>query len=166
MTRKVTLILTILLLATGTNALACGTSRGSRAARAGRDPILSSYERARRALIDGSVTKAQKAANEIATAAHEAEEHAIAERSSDLSNTRDLTAARQAFAALSDEVIQYYETEGGDRLAVAYCDIEKKSWLQPAGRIANPYVERDRRRCGEFVEDDAEPTDRSAAHHH
>ena len=166
MTRKVALILTLLLVATGGTALACGTSRGSRAAKAGRDPILSSYERARRALIDGSVTRVQKAANEIATAAHDAEEHAIAERSSDLVNARDLTAARQAFAKLSDEVIQYYETNGGDRLAVAYCDIEKKSWLQPAGRIGNPYVERDRRRCGEFVEGDAEPTDRSAAHHH
>lgn len=165
MIRKVALILTLLLVATGTNALACGTSRSSRAANAGRDPILSSYERARRALIDGSVTRVQKAANEIATAAHEAEEHAIAERSSDLANARDLTAARQAFAALSDEVIEYYETTGGDRLAVAYCDVEKKSWLQPAGRIGNPYVEPDRRRCGEFVEGDAEPTDRSAPHH-
>ena len=166
MTRKVALILTLLLVATGTNALACGTSRGSRAATAGRDPILSSYERARRALIDGSVTNVQKAANEIATAAREAEEHAIAERSRYLANARDLAAARQAFAALSDEVIEYYDTNGGDRLAVAYCDIEKKSWLQPAGRIGNPYVDRDRRRCGEFVDSDTEPTDRSAAHHH
>ena len=166
MTRKVALILTLLLLATGTNALACGTSRGSRAAKVGRDPILSSYERARRALIDGSVTKVQKAANGIATAAHEAGEHAIAERSSDLANARDLTAARQAFAALSDEVIPYYETNGGDRLAVAYCDMEKKSWLQPAGRIGNPYVDRDRRRCGEFVEGESAPADRSATHHH
>jgi hypothetical protein len=166
MTRKVALILTLLLVATGTNALACGTSRSSRASKAGRDPILSSYERARRALIDGSVTKAQKAANEIATAAHDAEEHAIGERSADFANARDLAAARDAFAVLSDEVIQYYESEGGDRLAVAYCDIEKKSWLQPAGRIGNPYVDRDRRRCGEFVDGDAEPTDRSTAHHH
>lgn len=166
MTRKVALILTLLLVATGTNALACGTSRSSRASKAGRDPILSSYERARRALIDGSVTKAQTAANEIATAAHDAEEHAIAERSADLANTRDLAAARQAFAALSDEVIEYYETTGDDRLAIAYCDIEKKSWLQAAGRIGNPYVDRDRRRCGEFVDTNAEPTDRSAAHRH
>jgi hypothetical protein len=166
MTRKFALIVTLLLVATGTNALACGTSRSSRAALAGRDPILSSYERARRALLDGSVTKVQKAAIEIAAAAHEAEEHAIAERSADLGDARDLATARQAFAALSNEVIPYYETEGGDRLAVAYCDIEKKSWLQPAGRIGNPYVDRDRRRCGEFVEGDAEPADRSAAHHH
>lgn len=165
MTRKVALILTLLLVATGTNALACGTSR-SRAAKAGRDPILSSYERARRALIDGSVIKVQNAANEIATAAHDAEEHAIAERSADLANARDIAAARGAFAALSDEVIEYYETNSGDRLAVAYCDIEKKSWLQPAGRIGNPYVDRDRRRCGEFVDGNAGPTDRSTAHHH
>ena len=165
MTRKVALILTLLLVATGTNALACGTSR-SRAATAGRDPILSSYERARRALIDGSVTKVQKAANEIATAAHDAEEHAIAERSADLANASDIAAARRVFAALSAEVIQFYETNGGDRLAIAYCDIEKKSWLQPAGRIGNPYVDRDRRRCGEFVEGDAEQNDRSAAHRH
>ncbi|MHB0972417.1 MAG: hypothetical protein ACYC60_21935 [Thermoanaerobaculia bacterium] len=165
MTRKVALVLTLLLVATGTNALACGTSRSSRAVTAGRDPILSSYERARRALIDGSVAKVQKAANEIAAAAHEAEEHAIAERSADLRDARDLAAARQAFAALSDVVIQYYETSGGDRLGIAYCDIEKKLWLQPTGRIGNPYVDRDRRRCGEFVDSDTELTDRSAARH-
>lgn len=164
MTRKVALILTLLLVATGTNALACGTSRSSRASTAGRDPILSSYERARRALIGGSVTKVQKAANEIATVAHQTAEHAIAERSADLANARDLAAARQAFAALSDEVIDYYETNGDDRVAVAYCEIEKKLWLQPAGRIGNPYLDRDRRRCGEFANRDAEPSDRSAAH--
>ncbi len=166
MTRKVAVILILLIIANGGTALACGTSRGSRAATAGRDPILSNYERARRGMIDGSVTKVQKAANEIATAAHEAEAHAIAERSSDLAKARDLAAARQAFAALSDEVIEYYETNGGDRLAVVYCDIEKKSWLQPGGRIGNPYVDRNRRRCGEFVEGESESTDRSAAHHH
>ena len=166
MTREVALILSLVLAAAGSNALACGTSTDSRAAKAGRDPILASYERARRALIDGSVTRVQKAANEIATAAHEAEEHAIAERSSELRDARDLAAARQAFAALSGVVIQYYETEGGDRLAVAYCDIEKKSWLQPAGGIGNPYVDRDRRRCGEFVDGSGVATSRSAAHLH
>lgn len=166
MTRKFALIFSLLLIAAGGTALGCGTGRRSTDARAGRDPILSSYESARRALIDGSVPKMQKAANDIATAAHEAEEHAIAERSSELATARDLTAARLAFAALSDEVIDYYRTTGDDRLAVAYCDVEKKSWLQPAGRIGNPYVEGDRRRCGEFVEGVAEPTDRSTTHHH
>lgn len=166
MTRTVALIFILLAIANGGTALACGTRRSSRTATAGRDPILSSYETARRALIDGSVTRVQKAANQIATAAHEAEEHAIAERSSDLFTARDLTAARQAFAALSDEVIEYYETTGVDRVAIAYCDVEKKSWLQPAGRIGNPYVDLDRRRCGEFVAGGEEPTDRSALHHH
>jgi hypothetical protein len=38
----------------------------------------------------------------------------------------------------------------GDRPAVAYCSMEKKSWLQPRGEITNPYVAAPMRACGEF----------------
>ena len=38
---------------------------------------------------------------------------------------------------------------GGDKPVVAYCSMEKKSWLQPKGAITNPYVDAAMRACGE-----------------
>ena len=43
---------------------------------------------------------------------------------------------------------------------------EKNSLLQPKGRISNPYVDDDMRRCGEFVDDATPSNDRSATPHH
>lgn len=167
MTRKLALILTLLLLATGGTAFGCGTSRASKSATTTAvDPILMKYEQARLALIAASVPDAQTAAKEIRTAADRAGQNAVAERSAELQDARDLATAREAFAALSDEVIKYHETRSGDQLATAYCAMEKKSWLQPIGRISNPYVDDDMRRCGEFVDDEAAPANRSSTHHH
>ena len=167
MMRKVVLFLILVLVATATTALACGTNRRSRAApRSSSDPILLTYEKARLALITGSVADAERAASEIACAANSASEHAIFARAEEMNNAKDLVAARQGFAALSDEVIKYYEKSGSDQLAIAYCAMEKKSWLQPDGKITNPYVSDEMRRCGEFVDDGTAPTHHSGTHHH
>jgi len=48
------------------------------------------------------------------------------------------------------------------RPSVAYCSMEKKSWLQPAGTpISNPYLDGGMRTCGQFVKDGA-----TQQHHH
>jgi hypothetical protein len=166
MIRKVVLLLVLVLVATATTALACGTTRRARAAMTSpSDPILLTYEKARLALITGSVADAEKAASEIASAASSAGENAIFARAEEMRNATDLVAARQGFAALSDEVIKYYEKSGGDQLAIAYCAMEKKSWLQPGGKITNPYVGDEMRHCGEFADDETAPTHHSGTHH-
>ncbi len=167
MTRKLVWIsLTTLLLALGTSALACGTTSRTRHVmhEAEADPVLQAYEDARLALIENSVAGVRAAARAIVMAAHEADLHTIAVRAAVLEEANDLAAARQAFSALSDEVIQYHATRGDDGLVAAYCAMEQKSWLQPVGTITNPYVGKDMRNCGMFAADESSSTHH--AHHH
>ena len=113
------------------------------------NPLFVSYESARQALLKESVPDVQKAAKQIGAAAHGAGQHGIAAKAADLEKAADLKNARVAFAALSDEVITYRATVGGEKPVVAYCSMEKKSWLQPKGAITNPYVDAGMRACGE-----------------
>ncbi|MFA6958717.1 MAG: hypothetical protein WC538_22845 [Thermoanaerobaculia bacterium] len=115
----------------------------------GSDRIFTSYEEGRQALIKGSIPDIQKTAKQIAVAA--AGQPLIKEKAATLGGAVDLKAARQAFAALSDEVIKYRKTRGGAKPVVAYCSMEKKSWLQPEGKIGNPYVGESMRSCGEIT---------------
>ena len=39
----------------------------------------------------------------------------------------------------------------GKSTVVAWCSMSKKSWLQPAGEIGNPYYGKEMPRCGEVV---------------
>ncbi len=117
----------------------------------GPDRIFTSYEQGRQALIKGSISDIQKSAKQISVAADDAGQPSIAEKAATLGKAGDLKAARQAFASLSDEVIKYRETRRSDRPVVAYCSMEKKSWLQPAGTIGNPYVGESMRSCGEIT---------------
>lgn len=117
------------------------------------DPIFKNYEDARQAMIKASIPDIQKSAKQIVVAAHNAGEHAIAEKAAALEETGDLAAARKAFSDLSDAVIKYRDTRCCAKPAVAYCSMEKKSWLQPAGEIGNPYVGASMRKCGEITKE-------------
>ena len=119
-----------------------------------KDHIFVSYEEARQALIKQSLPDLQTAAKHIGVAAHSADQNKIAELAANLEKAADIKAARTAFAALSDEVIKYRKDRCcGDKPAVVYCSMEKKSWLQPGGEIGNPYVDAAMRKCGEVKED-------------
>lgn len=171
MTRTLAFTLGLLYLATAGTALGCVTSRRSRsappAATTTQNALLLNYENARLALIDGSPRDVQIAAKGITNAADRAGQRAIGNRSAKLEDAQDLAAARQAFAVLSDEIIEYHRAHPTGELAVASCSMEKKSWLQPKGRISNPYVDDDMRRCGEFVDSATTPsTGGSATHQH
>lgn len=133
---------------------------------AGTDHIFMSYEEARQALIKGSIADVQKAAKHIAVSAHSADQHKISEKAAALEKAKDLKAARLAFATLSDEVIKYRETRCCERPAVTYCSMEKKSWLQPAGEIGNPYVEASMRKCGEIKSPAKQTSSQGRGHVH
>jgi len=120
---------------------------------AGTNPIFANYEGARQALLKASVTDVRKAAKQVTAAAHGANQHAIAEKAVALEKSSDLASARKAFAALSDDIIKYRSTVSGDKPVVAYCSMEKKSWLQPRGTIGNPYVAASMSTCGEIRQD-------------
>ena len=113
--------------------------------------IFASYEAARLSLIKASLPEVQASARQLAAVARAEKQPAIAAKADALAAAKDIAAARNAFAALSDEVIKFRAAAAGaDRPAVAYCSMEKKSWLQPKGEITNPYVGASMRACGEF----------------
>lgn len=148
--------------------LACGTTRRPRTERttqiAQPDAVFLNYENARLALLEGSLRDVQAAAKGLANAAERARRNEIRERALALQETTDLAAARTVFAALSEELIEFQQFTTTD-WAVAYCPIEEKRWIQPTGRIENPYGGASMRRCGEFVDAGA-PRDRSTGHQH
>lgn len=114
------------------------------------DPVFVSYEAARQALIKGSVPDVKKAARHVSVSARSAAQHNLVALAATMEKAADLKAARAAFAAVSEEVIRYRESRRSNRPVVAYCSMEKKSWLQPEGEIGNPYVDASMRRCGEI----------------
>lgn len=116
---------------------------------AGTTSIYARYEAARQALLRASVAEVARAGTELAVAARAEKQDAIAAGADALAVTKDLAAARIAFAQLSDAVIKFRWSGCCERPVVVYCSMEKKSWLQPKGEIGNPYVAESMRRCGE-----------------
>jgi|UPI000472E3B0 Protein of unknown function (DUF3347). len=112
--------------------------------------IYTSYETTRQALIKTSVADVQAGAKQVAVAARVEKQVAIAAKADALAEVADLAAARNAFAALSDEMIKFRASDKGDRPIVVYCPMEKKSWLQPKGEVGNPYLSAGMRKCGEI----------------
>ena len=78
---------------------------------------------------------------------------ALAKAAKTVEGAKDIGAAREAFAALSDAVIAAARAEGFKDLAgvkVAFCPMVKKSWLQKDEQIRNPYFGAAMSSCGEF----------------
>ena len=101
--------------------------------------LFTKYEAVRQSLLEDDLAGAQKNAAGLHTDAQKAKKPTIAELAQAVQKSRDLTGARRAFAALSDEMIKVRNTTTGARPAVYYCPMVKKSWLQPKGQIGNPY---------------------------
>ena len=74
-----------------------------------------------------------------------------------LAKAADLSSARDAFYAFSKPLVRYRAAlvasgHDEDELpVVAYCAMAKRSWLQPAGKIGNPYHGQSMAECGEVV---------------
>ena len=105
--------------------------------------MLAQYDDIRLALADDSLDGAKSAARALESAAT----GEVAALARDIANASDATSARAAFETLSTTLAQ----SRSESIAVAYCSMAKKSWLQSkAEPIANPYLGRSMRPCGEF----------------
>jgi len=117
--------------------------------------IYSSYENVRQALLKNAIPDVQKSATALASVARSEKQEAVAVQAETLAEATDVASARKVFAALSDEVIKFRAAGCCERPAVAYCSMEKKSWLQPTGMpIGNPYLDGSMRTCGQIVKDE------------
>ena len=78
---------------------------------------------------------------------------AIVKAAMAVERARDLKAAREAFAPLSEAVIAGAKAEGWNDLGdvkLAFCPMVKASWLQKGDKIRNPYYGSTMLECGEF----------------
>lgn len=101
--------------------------------------VFAKYEATRQAFLAGKLKSVQTHAAALAADARKAKQAGIAKRADAVAQSADLDKARVAFAALSDEVIRYRATVKGNKPAIYSCPMINKSWLQPKGKIGNPY---------------------------
>lgn len=99
--------------------------------------LFSKYEAVRQGLLKEKLADVQSGAK--ALAAESKDNAAVAKAATAVANAKDLKAAREAFGALSDEMIKVRNAAGGDRPSIGFCPMVNKSWLQAKGEIGNPY---------------------------
>jgi hypothetical protein len=114
-------------------------------------PLFPRYESVRQALLTESLDGVKARASSLANDARASKQPEIASRADALAKSKDIEAARHAFATLSDAMIAY-RAAGDERPGpqVVYCSMAKHSWLQPKGDVSNPYYgDAAMRGCGE-----------------
>jgi Cu(I)/Ag(I) efflux system membrane fusion protein len=74
-----------------------------------------------------------------------------------LAQAHDLRAVREAFGGLSEAIIAFVGDTLNDDLAVAYCPMAHKSWLQRGQTIRNPYFGKAMADCGRIVRPNPAP---------
>jgi Cu(I)/Ag(I) efflux system membrane protein CusA/SilA len=110
-------------------------------------PIYRQYESVRQALLADDLTRVHSRAASLAGVSR----GEVAQKAKAVAAAASLESVRDAFAGLSEAMIAYRATsEERPKPDIVYCSMEKKSWLQPKGTIANPYVARAMRGCGEI----------------
>lgn len=97
--------------------------------------FLVPYEQVLKALVDDNLDAAKQAAHTLPNGA-----------GADLENAKDLKAARDAFATLSQTAEKL--AAGVPGYHVFYCPMAKKDWVQQTTAIANPYEGKDMLTCG------------------
>ena len=99
------------------------------------EKFLIPYEQVLKALVQDDLPAAKQAA------------HALPEGAgNDLENAKDIKAARDAFATLSQTAEKM--AAGVPGYHVFYCPMAKKDWVQQSTTVANPYEGKEMLTCG------------------
>lgn len=99
------------------------------------EKFLIPYEQVLKALVQDDLPAAKQAA------------HALPEGAgNDLENAKDIKAARDAFATLSQTAEKM--AAGAPGYHVFYCPMAKKDWVQQSTTVANPYEGKEMLTCG------------------
>jgi hypothetical protein len=101
--------------------------------------VFTKYESTRQAFLAGSLKDVQTNAAALATDARAAKQEGVAKLADAVAKSPDLDKARVAFAALSDELIKRRADAKNAKPSVYHCPMVNKSWLQPKGKVGNPY---------------------------
>ena len=76
----------------------------------------------------------------------------LTEAATQLAEASDIQSTRDAFYELSKPLVRLRGSLTGERPVVAYCAMSRRSWLQPAGELGNPYHGQSMPTCGEVVD--------------
>ena len=99
------------------------------------EKFLIPYEQVLKALVQQDLPAAKEAAHTLPNGA-----------GSDLENAKDIKAARDAFATISQTAEKM--AAGVPGYHVFYCPMAKKDWVQQTTAVANPYEGKDMLTCG------------------
>jgi Cu(I)/Ag(I) efflux system membrane fusion protein len=74
----------------------------------------------------------------------------VAQQAEDISQAKDLAAARDAFKSLSDSLIKYLADHqvNSQTYDEVYCPMQNASWLQTDTDVKNPYLGKSMLQCG------------------
>ena len=114
--------------------------------------LFTKYEAVRQGILSSSLPAVQKAATQLEAEARTAKKPELAKQAGAVAKSADLMKARAAFAEVSAQMIPIRAAAKGSRPAVYYCPMVRKSWLQPKGKIGNPY-DKAMESCGELKEE-------------
>jgi Cu(I)/Ag(I) efflux system membrane fusion protein len=119
--------------------------------------LVTPYLEVQQMLAADSIAGLGEKAAEIARAAQALgpQAGAVLSASKTLQGTGSIATAREAFFALTTALFKYADATGsslGPGVRRAYCPMEKKSWAQRDGQIANPYAGKRMLKCGEFTD--------------
>ena len=120
------------LLALGLPAL---TARAAEPPNPDAEKFLVPYEQVLKALVDDNLEAAKQAAHTLP-----------GDAGKDLENSKDLKAARTAFATISETAEKM--AVGVPGYHVFYCPMAKKDWVQQSTAVANPYEGKEMLTCG------------------
>ncbi len=101
--------------------------------------LFTKYEAVRQGFIKNKLVDVNKHAAALATDARAANNEAVATLADAVAKAPDMAKARTAFGALSEKMIEQRASLDGKKPAVYSCPMVNKSWLQPKGKVGNPY---------------------------
>ena len=101
--------------------------------------LFANYEAVRQSLLKQKLADVQSSAKELAAEATKVNNSDVSATAEAVAAAKDLKSARNAFAALSDQMIKVRNATKGPRPMIGFCPMVNKSWLQAKGDIGNPY---------------------------
>jgi hypothetical protein len=115
--------------------------------------LIEPYLRIQRALAGDVIDGIADSALALATATVKIGSRAAAIRAAinPFAQAADVPSARQAFGLLSEAMIAAAGDPLPEGLAMAYCPMARKRWLQQGAAIRNPYYGQAMAECGRIV---------------
>lgn len=101
--------------------------------------LFTKYESVRQGFLKTSLKDVQAGAAALAAEARKAKQNELAKEADAVAKSASIEKARVAFATLSETMIALQAKTEGARPAVYSCPMVKKEWLQPKGKVGNPY---------------------------